>query len=239
MNEDLKIPNHVGIILDGNGRWAKMRGKPRTYGHTKGFTNLKKLAKHVFDRGVNVLSVYAFSTENFKRSKEEVDFLMNLFVDKFHELEKISNKNDIKIVFSGIKDKPLPDDVIKVIKDIEEKTKNNKPFVFNICVNYGGNYEIVDATKKIAKEVLDNKLSINDINVDMFSKYLYNDLPPVDFLIRTSGEQRVSNFMLYQIAYSEFYFPDTYFPEFDEKEFDKALLVYNKRDRRFGEIKNN
>lgn len=239
MNEDLKIPNHVGIILDGNGRWAKMRGKPRTYGHTKGFINLKKLAKHVFDRGVNVLSVYAFSTENFKRSKEEVDFLMNLFVDKFHELEKINNKNNIKIVFSGIKDKPLPDDVLKVIKDIEEKTKNNKPFIFNICVNYGGNYEIVDATKKIAKEVLDNKLNINDINVDMFSKYLYNDLPPVDFLIRTSGEQRVSNFMLYQIAYSEFYFPDTYFPEFDEKEFDKALLVYNKRDRRFGEIKNN
>jgi len=232
--DDLKIPNHVGIILDGNGRWAKERGKARSYGHLEGFKTLKKLAKYVFSKGVKVLSVYAFSTENFKRSKEEVDFLMNLFVEKFNELEDLK---DVKIVFSGIKASPLPEDVLKVMESLEEKTKNNTKHIFNICVNYGGQSEIVDATKRIVNEVLENKLNINDINIDMFSKYLYNDLPPVDFLIRTSGEQRVSNFMLWQISYSEFYFPDVYFPDFDEKEFDKGILVYNKRDRRFGGIK--
>ena len=232
--DDLKIPNHVGIILDGNGRWAKERGKARSYGHLEGFKTLKKLAKYVFSKGVKVLSVYAFSTENFKRSKEEVDFLMNLFVEKFNELEDLK---DVKIVFSGIKDFPLPENVLKVMKELEEKTKDNEKYIFNICVNYGGQSEIVDATKKIVNEVLENKLNINDINTNMFSKYLYNDLPPIDFLIRTSGEQRVSNFMLWQISYSEFYFPDVYFPDFDEKEFDKAMLVYNKRDRRFGSIK--
>jgi len=232
--DDLKIPDHVGIILDGNGRWAKERGKVRSYGHLEGFKTLKKLAKYVFSKGVKVLSVYAFSTENFKRSKEEVDFLMNLFVEKFNELE---NLKDVKIVFSGIKDFPLPENVLKVMKELEEKTKDNEKYIFNICVNYGGQSEIVDATKKIVNEVLENKLNINDINTNMFSKYLYNDLPPIDFLIRTSGEQRVSNFMLWQISYSEFYFPDVYFPDFDEKEFDKAMLVYNKRDRRFGSIK--
>ena len=232
--DDLKIPNHVGIILDGNGRWAKERNKARSYGHLEGFYTLKKLSEYVFNKGVKVLSVYAFSTENFKRSKEEVDFLMNLFVEKFNELEDLK---DVKIVFSGIKDAPLPGDVLKIMKELEEKTKDNEKYIFNICVNYGGQSEIVDATKRIVNEVLENKLNINDINIDMFNRYLYNDLPPVDFLIRTSGEQRVSNFMLWQISYSEFYFPDVYFPDFDEKEFDKAILVYNKRDRRFGGIK--
>lgn len=232
---DFKIPNHVGIILDGNGRWAKERGKKRSYGHLQGFNNLKKLSEYIFKRGVKVLSVYAFSTENFKRSKEEVDFLMQLFVDKFHELDSLEN---VKIVFSGIKDKPLPDEVINVIKELEEKTKDNTDHIFNICVNYGGQSEIVDATKKIVNECLVNNLNIDDLTPEVFYKYLYNDLPPIDFLIRTSGEQRVSNFMLYQISYSEFYFPKTYFPDFDEEEFEKALLVYNKRDRRFGEIKN-
>ena len=234
MDEDLKIPNHVGIILDGNGRWAKERGKNRSYGHLEGFNNLKRLAKYVFSKGVNVLSVYAFSTENFKRSKEEVDFLMNLFIDKFNELESFT---DVKIVFSGIKDAPLPEKCVEVIKNLEEKTKNNKPYIFNICVNYGGQSEIVDATKKICNDVLNNKINIDDINIDMFPKYLYNDLPPVDLLIRTSGELRISNFMLWQISYAEFYFPKTYFPDFDENEFDDAILVYNKRDRRFGGIK--
>lgn len=231
--DELKIPNHVGIILDGNGRWAKEKGKTRSYGHLHGFNNLKKLAKHIFNKGVKVLSVYAFSTENFKRSKDEVDFLMNLFIDKFMELEDLEN---VKIVFSGIKKSPLPDKVIEVIKELEEKTKNNTGHIFNICVNYGGQSEIVDACKKICNDVLNDKISIDDIDTNTFPTYLYNNLPPVDFLIRTSGELRISNFMLWQISYAEFYFPDTYFPDFNEDEFDKSLLVYNKRDRRFGNI---
>ena len=235
--DDLKIPNHVGIILDGNGRWAKEHGKKRSEGHLQGFYTLKKLSEHIFNKGIKVLSVYAFSTENFKRSEDEVNFLMNLFIEKVKELKKNYDSLNVKIVFSGIKDKPLPKKVIETMKEIEEETKNNTEHIFNICINYGGQSEIVDATKKIVNEVLKNKLNINDINIDMFSKYLYNDLPPIDFLIRTSGEQRVSNFMLWQISYSEFYFPDVYFPDFDEKEFDKAILVYNKRDRRFGSIK--
>lgn len=234
MNENLNIPTHVGIILDGNGRWAKERNKNRSYGHLQGFNNLKKLAKHVFKRGVYILSVYAFSTENFKREKQEVDFLMNLFVEKFNELGDLE---DTKIVFSGIKDKPLPDKVIEVIKNLEEKTKNNKKHIFNICVNYGGQSEIVDATKKIIKDVQDKKLDINELNSTNYSKYLYQDLPPMDFLIRTSGELRISNFMLWQIAYAEFYFPKIYFPDFDEKEFDKAIEIFNKRNRRFGRTK--
>lgn len=229
--EELKIPNHVGIILDGNGRWAKERGKKRSYGHLQGFNNLKKLSKYIFKKGVKVLSLYCFSTENFKRDQEEVDYLMNLFVSKFKDLLTLK---DVKIVFSGIRKYPLPENVIKAIEEVEEATKNNNKHILNLCVNYGGQSEIVDATKKISKEVQEGNIKIEDINIELFNKYLYQDLPPMDFLIRTSGELRISNFMLWQISYSEFYFPNTYFPDFDEKSFDEALLVYNKRDRRFG-----
>lgn len=234
MMEELKIPNHVGIILDGNGRWAKERGKKRSYGHLQGFNNLKKLSKYIFQRGVKVLSLYCFSTENFKRDQEEVDYLMNLFVSKFKELITLK---DVKIVFSGIRKSPLPENVIKAIEELEEATKNNDKYILNLCVNYGGQSEIVDATKKISQEVQAGTLKIEDINIELFHKYLYQDLPPIDFLIRTSGEFRISNFMLWQISYSEFYFPNIYFPDFDDKAFDEALLIYNKRDRRFGNAK--
>lgn len=232
----MKIPYHVGFILDGNGRWAKQRGLSRSAGHQEGFNNLTRLAKYIFQKGVKVFSVYAFSTENFKRSQEEVDFLMRLFVKGFKTYSKELKKDDIKIVFSGIRKNPLPKDVIKTIEQVEEETKNNKSGTFNICVNYDGQQEIVDASKKIIEDIESGKLDKNNINKEVFNSYLYNDLPPIDLLIRTSGEYRLSGFMLWQCTYAEFYFPNIHFPAFSEKDFDDALEVYNNRDRRFGKI---
>lgn len=234
--ENLKIPYHVGIILDGNGRWATERGLKRSEGHKAGFETLKILSKHVFTRGVKVLSVFAFSTENFNRTKDEVDYLMNLFLKGFKSSIKEFNKNNIKVVFSGRKE-PLSDKVYKSMKSLEKETLNNTGGILNICLNYGGQTEIVDTTKKLINDVLDGKLKIEDITPEIFTKNLYNDLPPMDFLIRTSGEIRVSNFMLFSLAYAEMYFPHTYFPDFKEDEFDKALEEYTKRDRRFGKNK--
>lgn len=234
--ENLKIPYHVGIILDGNGRWATERGLKRSEGHKAGFGTLKILSKHVFTRGVKVLSVFAFSTENFNRTKDEVDYLMNLFLKGFKSSIKEFNKNNIKVVFSGRKE-PLSDKVYKSMKSLEKETLNNTGGILNICLNYGGQTEIVDTTKKLINDVLDGKLKTEDITPEIFMKNLYNDLPPMDFLIRTSGEIRVSNFMLFSLAYAEMYFPLTYFPDFKEDEFDKALEEYTKRDRRFGKNK--
>lgn len=234
--ENLKIPYHVGIILDGNGRWATERGLKRSEGHKAGFETLKILSKHVFTRGVKVLSVFAFSTENFNRTKDEVDYLMNLFLKGFKSSIKEFNKNNIKVVFSGRKE-PLSDKVYKSMKSLEKETLNNTGGVLNICLNYGGQTEIVDTTKKLINDVLNGKLKTEDITPEIFMKNLYNDLPPMDFLIRTSGEIRVSNFMLFSLAYAEMYFPNTYFPNFKESEFDKALEEYTKRDRRFGKNK--
>lgn len=234
--ENLKIPYHVGIILDGNGRWATERGLKRSEGHKAGFETLKILSKHVFTRGVKVLSVFAFSTENFNRTKEEVDYLMNLFLKGFKNSIKEFNKNNIKVVFSGRKE-PLSDKVYESMKSLEKETLNNTGGILNICLNYGGQTEIVDTTKKLINDVLDGKLKTEDITPEIFMKNLYNDLPPMDFLIRTSGEIRVSNFMLFSLAYAEMYFPNTYFPDFKESEFDKSLEEYTKRDRRFGKNK--
>lgn len=234
--KNLKIPYHVGIILDGNGRWATERGLKRSEGHKAGFETLKILSKHVFTRGVKVLSVFAFSTENFNRTKDEVDYLMNLFLKGFKSSIKEFNKNNIKVVFSGRKEL-LSDKVYKSMKSLEKETLNNTGGVLNICLNYGGQSEIVDTTKKLINYVLDGKIKAEDITPEIFMKNLYNDLPPIDFLIRTSGEIRISNFMLFSLAYAEMYFPHTYFPDFKEDEFDKALEEYTKRDRRFGKNK--
>ena len=231
--EKYKIPNHVAIILDGNGRWATQRNLNRSMGHKAGFNNLKKLSKHIFKKGVKVLSVFAFSTENFKRDKEEVDYLMNLLVSSFKTL--VNKKDNVKIVFSGRKDN-LREDVLDTINEIEEMTKNNTKHIFNICFNYGGRSDIIDATKKIVKDCKEKIIDLEDINEEMYKKYLYNKIPDIDLLIRTSGELRISNFMLYQLSYSEMYFPETLFPDFDNKEFDKAIDIYNGRDRRFGGI---
>lgn len=226
------IPNHVAIIMDGNGRWAKKRNLPRSLGHKAGSENLKKLGLHIFKRGVRVLSVYAFSTENFKRSPEEIDYLMNLFVKNFKKELKVFAENNIRVVFSGRKE-PLRSDVLEAMDEVVEATKENTGGIFNICLNYGSQYEIVDAVKRIVSE----KRDVSELTPKEFEKYLYQELPPIDFLIRTSGEYRLSNFMMYQLAYAEFYFTDCLFPDFDDKKFDEALQEFQNRDRRFGGVK--
>lgn len=232
----IKIPNHVGIILDGNGRWAKERGMSRSEGHKEGFNNLVDLSKHVFNTGVKVLSVYAFSTENFKRSKDEVNFLMMLFEKKFKQYAEELKKENIKLVFSGGRKKPVKKKLLSIIDYCEELTKDCTRGIMNICFNYGSHLEITEAIKRIHADINNNKISVDDINEGLIYHYMFQDLPPIDFLIRTSGEIRLSNFMLYQLSYAELYFPKTYFPAFNNEEFDKALIEYTKRDRRFGGI---
>ncbi len=232
MNDNI-IPKHVSIIMDGNGRWATKRGLKRSEGHLEGSKTLEKIALYAIKKGVKILSVYAFSTDNFKRSEEEVNYLMNLFILMFTKKMKKIKKNNIKVIFSGRRE-GLRSDVLEAMDKITNDTSNNENGILNICINYGGQEEIVDGIKRIVKDVNNNKISIDDIDKAFFSKYLYQDLPPIDLLIRTSGEYRVSNYMIYQMAYSEFYFTDVLFPDFDEKEFDNAIDSFNHRDRRFG-----
>ena len=226
-------PEHVAIILDGNRRWAKRQGLPQLKGHQKGFENIRDLVPYIIDKGVKYLSVFAFSTENFKRTEEEVKYLMDLFVDMFKKECDNIHKEDIKIVISGRRENLRPD-VLKAIDYITEKTKDNKRGVFNVCLNYGGQQEIADGTKRIVEDVQAGKISIDDIDEKLLYKYMYNELPPIDLLIRTSGEERISNFMIYSLSYAEMYFPEVCFPAFDKDEFEKAIDVYNSRERRFG-----
>ena len=232
----MKIPHQVAISMDGNGRGAEQRGLKRTKGHQKGAETLKKISEYIFDKKVKILSVFAFSTENWKRDKEEVDYLMDLFLKSFKDNFDSLKKKGVKIIFSGVKYK-LSDKVINAMNKMMKETENNANGIFNICLNYGGRIEIVEATKKICTDVLNNKISIDDITEECYNKYLFNDLEPIDLMIRTSGEYRLSNFMLWQMAYSELYFTNALWPDFDEKEFDNALDVYNNRERRFGGIK--
>ena len=218
--------------MDGNGRWATKRGLPRSAGHLEGSKTLEKILFHAMDMGIKILSVYAFSTDNFKRDKKEVDYLMNLVVKFFRtKLDKI-NKRNIKVLVSGTK-KHLNKELIQTIENIEEVTKDNKSGILNICFNYGGQEEIVDGAIKLAIDI-NNGLDISSFTKEDFRGYLYHELPEIDLLIRTGGEQRLSNFMLYQLSYSEFYFTNTLFPDFDKSEFNKALFMYENRDRRFG-----
>jgi len=220
------VPNHIGIIMDGNRRWAKEKKKKTIEGHLAGANRIISLAKYIFDKGVKYLSIYAFSTENFNRSAEEVSYLMGLIIKFFNERVNELHDYNIKIVVSGLRDN-LSKEVLKCIDNVVDLTKDNTGGVLNVCLNYGGRREIVDAVNKI------KEANVN-ITEEAFGKYLYNDLPDLDYVIRTSGEERISNFMLWQISYAEFYFPKVYFPDFDEKEFDKALEIYNNRNRRFG-----
>lgn len=229
---NIKIPLHVAIILDGNGRWAQARGLKRTAGHLAGYKNLLDISKYILDSGTKYLSVFAFSTENFNRPQSEVDYLMDLFIKGFNKDSHYFKEENIKVIFSGRRDK-LSKNVLDVMDKMMEDTKNNSHGVLNICLNYGGRSEIVDAVNNIIK---DNK---NNITEEEFSHYLYNDLPDIDFMIRTSGELRISNFMLWQSSYAELYFPECYFPDFNHEEYDKALCEYTKRDRRFGGLNKN
>lgn len=237
-NKDkLNIPKHIAIILDGNGRWAKKRAMPRTFGHQVGTENIKTIAIAASKMGVEALSVYAFSTENWKRPKDEVDFLMKLpgeFEKKFKDAFK---EHDIKVVFSGRKTH-LSKENIEIIERITDKTKDRKGLVLNFCFDYGSQSEITEAVKKLSQDVLDKKIKPKDIEPSDIEKYLYTaDLPKLDLWIRPSGEVRLSNFLLWQASYAELYFCDAYWPAFNERELQKAILSYNKRDRRYGGLK--
>lgn len=231
--EQKNMPKHLAIIMDGNRRWAKKRGLASNLGHKEGAKTLKKLCKYIEQLGIPYVSVFAFSTENFKRSKEEVDALMNLFITMFTKEFHFLLEDGVKIVFSG-KRNPLPEKVLKAMDEMMEKSKNNTKYTFNVCLNYGGQDELVSATKKLAQKVQTGELKIEEITEKTIEENLYQQLPPIDFLIRTSGEYRISNFMLWQMAYAEFYFTDVLFPDFDEKQLDIALEEYQNRNRRFG-----
>lgn len=229
------LPNHIAFIMDGNGRWAKKRGLPRTMGHKKGAETLKKILRFCYDIGIKTVSIYAFSTENFKRDKAEVEAIFDYgksFIKDFKEyLNSGSNNNDCKVVAAG-DITMLPQDLQDSINEIMETTKNNVGHILNVAICYSGREEIVRAFKLIqsAKE--------KDITEQTISDYLYTaGQPDPDFVIRTSGEYRLSNFMMYQCAYSELYFTKTLWPDFDEKQLTKALIDFQKRDRRFGAVK--
>lgn len=231
------IPRHIAIIMDGNGRWAKRRRMPRTFGHKKGSENLKTIALACQELGIEALSVYAFSTENWKRPKAEIDYLMNL-PKEFEETFKGEFKEyDIRVVFSGRRDR-FPAYVQELIERVEDKTKDRKGLIVNICFDYGSQTEIVDAVKQIASDVKDGSLKVEDIAKEHIDQYLYTkDLPPLDLMIRTSGEERISNFLLWQLAYSELLFTKVHWPAFNKKQLLKSILNFQQRNRRFGGLK--
>ena len=229
METTQKIPKHVAIIMDGNRRWAKERGLPTLMGHKKGAETVKKIVTHAGNLGVKVVTVYSFSTENWNRPAEEVSYLMNLFVEWIDGyLPEIKSKG-ICFRFIG-KEDDLPDKVLARLKKAAEETKDNKNLIFNLAINYGGRDELVRAVKKIADRGEAAKISEEMISANLDTA----GLPDPDLVIRTSGEQRLSGFLLWQSAYSELYFPSVYWPDFDEREFDKAIEEYNHRQRRFG-----
>ena len=232
----MNIPNHIAIILDGNGRWAKKRGMPRSYGHVKGCENLEKICEIAKDLGVKYLTVFAFSTENWKRSKEEVDGLMRLFRSYLKKCMKISKKNDMCVrVLGDISafDQDIQDSIVK----LEEFSKDFETLHFQIALNYGSRDEILRAVNKIKDEVKEGSLT-GDITEEIFSDHLDTaGLPDPDLMIRTSGELRLSNYLLWQLAYAEFYFTEVPWPDFDRNELVKAIEIYNSRDRRYGGVK--
>ena len=231
------IPNHVAIILDGNGRWAKKKGMPRTYGHVKGCENLEKICSVAKELGVKYLTVYAFSTENWKRSKEEVDALMKLFRNYMKKCIKISRDNKMQVRVIGDPTAFDPD-LQEKIKELEEYSSQYDELYFQIALNYGSRDEMKRAVQKMAEDVKAEKLNPEEISEQTISDYLdTKGLPDPDLLIRTSGEERLSNFVRWQLAYTECYFTDVAWPDFNKAEFEKAIAKYNQRDRRFGGVK--
>lgn len=231
------IPEHIAIIMDGNGRWARKRNLPRTVGHRAGVEAIRRVLKEADKIGIKYLTLYAFSTENWKRPKDEVSALMNLLVEYFKKELAELNKNGVVIRISG--------DITKLPKIAEEEiikaveiTKNNKGIVLNLAFNYGGRDEILRAVKTIAEDYKNNKINLDEIDEDKFSNYLYTcNIPDPDLIIRPSGEQRISNFLLWQCAYSEFWISDVKWPDFKKEHLHEAILDYQRRDRRFGGVK--
>lgn len=230
MENETTIPRHLGLILDGNRRWAKSKGLPTLEGHRQGYENLKDISRQAFNIGVQYVSAYIFSTENWNRTKEEVDYLMKLAMKIATKDARELIKENIKIIVLGIEDKVSPQ-LIKAWREAEEDSKNNTGGTLALCFNYGGLREITDAVKKIVQ----SGKPADEINEQTISDNLYHpELPPVDFMIRTSGEMRTSNFMLWRLAYSELYFTPVHWPAFDKTELLKALEEYASRNRRFG-----
>jgi len=229
-----KIPEHVAIIMDGNGRWAKNQGKPRVFGHKNGVKSVQDIVEAAAEIGIKVLTLYTFSTENWNRPKQEIDILMGLLVSSLRKELKTLTKNNIKLQTIG-KINMLPKKVVKELKEVIEKTKNNTRLTLNLALNYGAREEIVNAIKNISKKVVNNAISVEEIDENIINNHLYTvTLPDVDFLIRTSGEKRISNFLLWQIAYAEFYFTDVLWPDFRKEHFFEAIEAYQNRERRFG-----
>ena len=223
--------------MDGNGRWAKSKGMPRNYGHARGAKNLEKICRDAYDIGIKYLTVYLFSTENWKRSREEVDGLMKLFRSYTKTCIKTARENNMKVRVLG-DPTALADDLQESLKELVESSKNNTGLNFNLAINYGSRDEITRAARKLAKDCAAGKVNPDTIDESLFNSYLdTNDIPDPDLMIRTSGEERLSNFMLWQLAYTEFYFTDVAWPDFNKAELVKAIEKYNQRDRRYGGVK--
>lgn len=231
-----KLPKHIAIIMDGNGRWAKQKGKNRLYGHKNGTKSVRQVIEGSIEAGIKYLTLYAFSKENWKRPSKEVEGLMNLLISSIEsELEEL-HSNGVKLNIIGDMCR-LSDKVQNKVKIAVDKTKNNKTLNLNIALSYSGRWEIVEAVKKIANDTKNGTLSIDNINEELFSDYLETaGMPDPELLIRTSGEQRISNYLLYQLAYAEFYFTPLLWPDFSKEDLYEAIFIYQNRERRFGKI---
>jgi undecaprenyl diphosphate synthase len=235
--ERMNIPNHVAIILDGNGRWAKAKGMPRNYGHVQGAKTVEVICEEAYKMGIQYLTVYAFSTENWNRPKDEVDALMKLLRNYLGNCLKTAKKNNMCVRIIGEKSR-LDEDIRKRIDELEKATVNNTGLHFSIALNYGGRDELVRATRKIAARVAAGELQPEEITEELMENSLDTaGLPAPDLLIRTCNEQRISNFLLWQLAYTEFYFTPVAWPDFTKEELEKAVEAYNHRDRRYGLVK--
>lgn len=231
------IPQHVAIILDGNGRWAKSKGMPRNYGHVRGAKNLETICRDAYNMGIKYLTVYLFSTENWKRSKEEVNALMDLFRSYTKTCKNTARKNNMKVRVLGDPE-ALDSDLRRSLKELEESSKGNTGLNFQIAINYGSRDEMVRAIRRLAQDCMEGEVRPEDIDERLFASYLdTREVPDPDLLIRTSGEQRLSNYLLWQLAYTEFYFTPVAWPDFTKEELVKAVEAYNHRDRRYGRVK--
>ncbi len=231
-----RIPKHVAIIMDGNGRWAKKRHMPRTYGHLQGVRRVDDIVAAARIAGIQFLTLFAFSAENWNRPRQEVDVLMRTLVKNLDEKAKELHKADIKFQVLGSLD-GVPEKVAAALSRAQEQTKGNSGMTLNLAFNYGSRQEILDAVKKLCREVKDGRLDLDSLNEQSISAALYTrGMPDPDLLIRTSGEQRISNFLLWQLSYSELYFTSKYWPDFTKKEFEKALADYQRRERRYGKV---
>lgn len=234
--ENLRIPQHVAIILDGNGRWAKKKKMPRNFGHAQGSKVVEKICEEAYKMGIQYLTVYAFSTENWKRPQGEIDALMKLLKNYLKDCFKTSSKNNMKVTVLGDL-RPLDDDIKQSILELEDKSANNTGLHFQVALNYGSRDEIIRAIKGLVVDYEKGQFQLDDIKESLFERYLdTKGIPDPDLLIRTSGEQRLSNYLLWQLAYTEFYFTDTLWPDFTKDELVKAIAYYNSRDRRYGGV---